>query len=390
LSPGSPLGRSRGSRGVRTARLAVALFALILCPGCGRDTLAPLAGWDSDYEKAKSQAAQDGKPLAVLFSAAWSKAARTFERKTLADAKIRELLSGYVRVRLDLEANSKAALDELKARDRNDYAGAPWLVLVSPQGERRHVPGQCGPKELAEFLGTLGRWQPLAGWESDQAKAEKQAKESGKPLVVLYSSAWEPAFASFEQKTLADERVKSALAAFTLLRLNIAAHANYGKSEAVPLLVMPAASGKAWEVLDKCSPSALLACIECLAGWKALPGWPADYDAPRKAKADGKPLALILDAADWPSARFLGALQDSPDVAKALEPFARARIEHSRAAPDDRARWGVADSPCLVLFEASGKCRGAYAPKKDPPEPPDRVAERIAEGLKLVSAPKGP
>jgi hypothetical protein len=400
--------RSAGSGLPGASLVAVALLVgLLCCPGCGREELAPLPGWGQSYEAAKQEAADQGKPLAILFSAPWSDAARDFEQKTLSDPKVRELLAGHVKVRLDLDASeSVARKPEVGALDKNGYTGAPWLVLVSPQGERKSVAGQCGQEELAGFLATLGPWRPLDGWESDPVKAEGRARESGKPLAVLYSAAWEPAAAAFERKTLADQGVKAALAGFTPLRLNLAANAeraraDFAKAKAdaeggkldlsgpEPALLLPAPSGKLRAVPVECSPKGLTAFVTGLAGWQSFPGWSTDYPAAaERAKAESKPLALLLDSADWPSAKFLGMTQEFPEVAKALESFVRVRIECEKVSEQDRQRWQPRNPPCLILFDAGGKRFGAYGFKSGPSEPAGKVAERVAEGLRLAAAAK--
>ncbi|HOX08530.1 MAG TPA: thioredoxin family protein [Planctomycetota bacterium] len=375
-------------------RPALALLLALFCSaGCGPDELAPLPGWGADYEKAAAQAAAERKPMAVLFSAAWSPAAAKFESQALADQRVAGLLAGHVRVRLDLDQESarKTAL-ALGARDRNDNVGAPWLVLVSPEGERRSVAGQCGADHLAGFLGTLGRWQPLAGWESDPAAAEARARETGKPLAVLYSAAWEQEAAAFERQTLSDAKVVAGLGAFTLLRLNIAAHAKRAEADkvkAAPALVLPAPGGSL-VVPEKCTPAALLSCVSALGGKpRDLPGWSADREAARKqAGAEGKPLALLLDSADWPCAKFAGAIQDSPDATKALEPFVRVRVDFAGISEKDRADWQANKAPCLVLFDAAGKRYGTYG-LKNAAEAPERIAERVADGLKMAAAKTG-
>ncbi len=385
--------RARTLRGIALAALLAAAAA-----GCGRDELAPLPGWGSDYEEAREQAAAEKKPLAVLFSAAWSSAARKFESKTLSDRKVADKLSGFVRVRLDLDASQKTAA-ALEARDRIGNFGVPWLVLVSPEGERKSVAGQCSADDLAGFLDTLGTWGPLPGWESDPARAEAAAKESGKPLAVLFSSAWDPAAAAFEKGALADERVGKALSGYTLLRVNLAASPELAKREGreagkdrkiqtAPTLVLPAAQGDRRIIPGKCPPEALLAAVACLSGWKALPGWPADYAAAvAQAKADKKPLAVVLDSADWPSAEFLGAVMESEAVKKALASCVRVRLEFG-ALPEDirKALRSPASGPCLIVLDpSSDKVPEEYRMKSGSAEAARKAAETIAERLKKAT-----
>ena len=381
---------------------ALAALLAAAAAGCGRDELAPLPGWGSDYEKAREQAAGEKKPLAVLFSAAWSDAARKFESGTLSDRRVADKLSGFVRVRLDLDASQKAAT-ALEARDRNGNFGVPWLVLVSPEGERKSVAGLCSADDLAGFLDTLGTWGPLPGWESDPARAESAAKESGKPLAVLFSSAWDPAAAAFENGALADERVVKALSGYTLLRVNLAASPELAKREGreagrerkiqtAPTLVLPAAQGDRRIIPGKCPPEALLAAVACLSGWKALPGWPADYAAAvAQARAEKKPLAVVLDSADWPSAEFLGRVVESETVSKALGSFVRIRLEFGGLPEETRKALGhPASGPCLVVLDpSSGKKLDEYRMKSDSAEAARKAAEKIAEGLKSAERKAG-
>ena len=109
----------------------------------------------------------------------------------------------------------------------------PALVLVSPLGEVLNLQEGNYPADyLANRLGDLGRWKTLKGWEPDVKKAEAEAKQSGKPLAVLYSEAWNSAAQKYEKQGLTQAR--EALAAhFTLLRLNYARHKDRALADGV-------------------------------------------------------------------------------------------------------------------------------------------------------------
>jgi hypothetical protein len=379
------------------------VLAAALAAGCGREALPPLAGWGDDLAAAKAEAAASKRPLAILFSAPWSNLAGKFEKQALADAAVRKHLERFVRVRVNLEKDRSL---------ETEYAvpGVPCLVLLSraddeKKAERKSIPGSCSAAELADFLATLGDWQPLDGWASDYAQAQSAEKASGKPLAVLYSAAWEPSAVAFEKETLGDEQVKAALSAYTLLRLNLAADAERAerdakeaglggrekldKIETAPVLLLPGPSGppgKWLAVPEKCPASAVLSLIGSLSGWKESPGWTSDSAAIERARAEKKPVALVLDSAsDWPSAKLVHVILEQEKVLKELKPFVKVRLEYGKVGEQNRKKWQASASPCLILLSAEGRDPSVYGMKGTTKE----LAAKIAEGLKRAAEPKG-
>ena len=363
----------------RRAWLA-ALSAALALAGCGRKDLAPLPGWGADLASARAEAAKSGRPLAILFSAPWSGVAGEFERGALADSRVGAELTRFVRVRLNLDRNRALEAEY-------GVTGAPCLVLVSraddeKKAEKKFVRGSLPAAELAAFLATLSAWGPLAGWASDPAEAEKKAADSGKPLAVLYSAAWEPPAAAFEREALGDERVRKALDGFTLLRLNLAANAARARADKVtpaPTLLLPVPGGGRAAVTEKCSAEVLAGFVAGLAGWQQAPGWGSDYEAGfRQAKDERKPLALVLDAgADWPSYKFLRVVLESAAVRPALDGCVRVHLESAKAPKPLKKEWQATEVPSLVIFDSGGVRRSTFTLRGDVAELAGTVAGEL-------------
>jgi thiol:disulfide interchange protein len=357
-----------------------ALAGMLTLAGCGQKELAPLADWGADLPAARAEAAKSGRPLAILFSAPWSDVAGEFERGALADPRVKSALARFVRVRLNLDQHRAAEAEY-------GVAGVPCLVLLSraddeKKAERKLVRGSLPAEELAQFLATLGPWGALPGWESEPAAAEKQAADSGKPLAVLYSVAWEPAAAAFEREVLGDRQVQTALDGFTLLRLNLAANAARARADKVasaPTLLLPAAGGARAAVSEKCPAEMLAGFIAGLAGWQQAPGWGSDHEAGfRQARDEKKPLALVLDAgADWPSYKFLRAVLESAGVKRELDGCVRVRLENAKVPKQLRKEWQVAEVPSLVIFDSGGARRSAFTLRGEVEELSGKIAGEL-------------
>lgn len=329
------------------------LATALLAAGCGREAeFGTLAGWGADLAAAQREAKVSGKPLAILYSAAWSAKARDFEQRVLSDPVVRDQLKRFVCVRLNL--------DDQKS-PKGGVSGVPALVLVSPQGEEQVLHGAVqAAADLAGFLKTLGEWKPLEGWASDPDAAAKQAEQSGKPLAVLYSAAWEPAARVFEAGALSDAAVKKELARFTLLRLNLSAHQKRAtdddKVASAPALVFTLpGSDKKTVVPGKCSAELLAGFIANLGKYPEMPGWRTDYDqAMQEARSAGKPVVLLFDSGShWASWRFAKQTLANAKLQELLRSCVRVRLEHARH-PELVRKWTAGESPSLVIVNPEG------------------------------------
>jgi thioredoxin-like negative regulator of GroEL len=104
------------------------LILLVLVSG-----LAPVAraeapaGWTTNYAAALSEAAGDHKPALVFFTASWCGPCQMMARTTLSEAQVREALSNYARVAIDIdEQRELAAQHEIEA--------VPTFVILSAGG----------------------------------------------------------------------------------------------------------------------------------------------------------------------------------------------------------------------------------------------------------------
>jgi thioredoxin 1 len=104
------------------------------------------AGWSTNYAAALSEAAGGQKPALVFFTASWCGPCQMMARTTLTEAPVREALSNYARVSIDVdEQRELAAQHEIEA--------VPTFVILSPgSGE---VQRATGFQVAAEFVSWL-------------------------------------------------------------------------------------------------------------------------------------------------------------------------------------------------------------------------------------------
>jgi len=89
------------------------------------------AGWRASLAEGLDAASREGKPVLIDFWATWCKNCLTMDRTTFEDARVKEALSGYVKIKVqaeDLDAQPAKAL--LK---RFDAVGLPAYVILRPR-----------------------------------------------------------------------------------------------------------------------------------------------------------------------------------------------------------------------------------------------------------------
>jgi hypothetical protein len=140
-----------------------------------------LDGWESVPAAAEERARASGRPLAVLYSAAWNRDAIEYEDGPLAQA-LPVLNAKFTLLRLNFESNrSRAEADGVAAGD------VPALVLPTAKGGKVVVPGRHPAALLTGFIDEMNAYRPeIPGWsprESD-LKEVRSGRKKG-PMVVL-------------------------------------------------------------------------------------------------------------------------------------------------------------------------------------------------------------
>jgi hypothetical protein len=373
---------------LRSGYLLAAVLA-VLISGCGSDTFTPLSGWGDDLDVAREQAAQSGKPLAVLYTAPWSSESRKFMKGALVDATVTKELERFERVHVNF--------DEFKEEERG-LKWVPALVLSSPQGEVRKLDQGNYPSDmLAAALGTLKAWHKLDGWEPDEEAALRASRRSGKPVAVLYSAAWNSEAVAYEGGALAEAH--DALAKrFTLLRLNYAANKEKARSDGIrsedqiPALVLPQGKDQKLVVPGRHSAELLTSFVGSLGGYRAnVKGWSSDLGLVKDVRMRRKkgPMVVVLDKPDhWASHYFVHHVLGTGEVAEWLRGFEKVRVEFSRAS-ELAKEFGLRehDAPWLLIFNRFGDDHKQLMGGESPAA---IVNELRAVGGRLgVPAPKG-
>jgi thioredoxin-like negative regulator of GroEL len=101
---------------------------LLLVSGLAQVARAEVpAGWSTNYAAALAEAAGDHKPALVFFTASWCGPCQMMARTTLSEPAVREVLSNYARVAIDIdEQRELAAQHEIEA--------VPTFVILSAGG----------------------------------------------------------------------------------------------------------------------------------------------------------------------------------------------------------------------------------------------------------------
>lgn len=105
-------------------------------------------GWLTDLTAAKSQAAREGKPILLEFSAGWCGPCRSMAKDVLPDPRVVKVLQGFVTVDLDVDKHGETA-----AAYRVNPIPA-FLVLDSNGRELARIEGY---RDVSEFVMELSR-----------------------------------------------------------------------------------------------------------------------------------------------------------------------------------------------------------------------------------------
>ena len=114
------------------AGIAIAL-ALLIIPAVRGTSGAGESGisWRPYSEETVAQAAKEGKPVLMDFSAEWCFICHELDKKTFPDAKVRELLGKMVPLRVDL---TKPGGETETIRKRFGIGGLPTIIFIDRTG----------------------------------------------------------------------------------------------------------------------------------------------------------------------------------------------------------------------------------------------------------------
>jgi thioredoxin-like negative regulator of GroEL len=153
---------------------------ILAVPGIAAPTAVPPADnlWSAKAPEFRSDAATDGAPTVLYFTATWCGYCRQMERTTLGNPGVRERLEPFTRIKLDFDQQP-----DLVARYR--IGGVPAFVMVDARGEEiARLVGmtEADPfrKWLADGSTRAAEMARLAALrEADRRQLEKQLDETG-------------------------------------------------------------------------------------------------------------------------------------------------------------------------------------------------------------------
>jgi thiol:disulfide interchange protein len=157
--------RARRVMGLIAASLGLfwVMFGATEAPPVGQG--AARLAWGTSYARAAEQAAREGKPLLVDFTASWCNACNELEAEVFEQPAVRAMLMRqFVLVKVDFDADTPES-NALLARF--GVSGLPSVVFVSPDGV--HLKGVSfeGKLTQAEFEERAGRALRGEGAEAD-------------------------------------------------------------------------------------------------------------------------------------------------------------------------------------------------------------------------------
>ncbi len=129
---------------------------------------APVADiWSAKLPDFKADAALEGAPTVLFFTATWCGFCHQMERTTLSNASVRSRLEPFGRIKLDFDQQT-----DLVARYQ--ITGVPAFVMVNARGE-----------EIARLVG-MTEPDPFRGWlEDGKTRAVEMAKATARSQIEL-------------------------------------------------------------------------------------------------------------------------------------------------------------------------------------------------------------
>jgi thiol:disulfide interchange protein DsbD len=133
-----------------TAVIAVAGAAWILAPG---GSAGESIAW-RDYDPALlEEAAREGRPVLIDFTAEWCIACKELEHYTFSDPSVSAEAGRFLTMRADMTSFSTPPIEAI--RERFGILGLPWVVLIDGRGRERSTLRVTGYVPADEFLSRM-------------------------------------------------------------------------------------------------------------------------------------------------------------------------------------------------------------------------------------------
>jgi thiol:disulfide interchange protein DsbD len=129
---------------------------LVLAPGniLGRNAVSGIV-WLPYQEIALAQAAEDGKPVIIDFSAEWCLPCKELDHQTFNQPEVIDATKGFVSLKADLTQHGSAEVRAL--RRKFDIRGVPTIVFIDAAGRERANLRAVEFIDKEEFLSRLNK-----------------------------------------------------------------------------------------------------------------------------------------------------------------------------------------------------------------------------------------
>ena len=136
----------------------------------------PAIAWTSGWKAAEKQARAERKPLLVDFWAEWCEWCHELDRTTYRDARVVELSTGFVPVKV----NAEGSLGEVELAGRFEVSALPTIAFITPEG--RTLLRRTAFEGPEAFVATLEAARRLA---ADATPLEEALGKNGKDAGSL-------------------------------------------------------------------------------------------------------------------------------------------------------------------------------------------------------------
>jgi thiol:disulfide interchange protein len=226
--------------GVAVGPVSMSLAPL---PAAGQTAPSGSIRWQTSLEAALRQSRETGQPVLLSLGADWCPYCRRMDQETFTDGQVITLSQGFICVRADTTTSDGAALAQ-----RYSVTGIPTVVFLDSAGAMlRRIEGFQTAAEFAEVM--RGVLPARVQWRSSLADALRDARATGKPVLVAFDADWCPFSRRMEQETYTDSRVAALSRSFICVKVDV--ESDYGKTlcreyavDAFPYLILFNPSGQ--------------------------------------------------------------------------------------------------------------------------------------------------
>lgn len=143
------------------------------------------AGWHTQFEAAQADARASGRPLFVVFDAAWCSWCQQYKRETLDRPAVRTVLAReFVRGAVDADARP----DLMR---RHGGLGLPFTLVLAPDGSvRARFVGVMRPDDLIDMLAAVRQAPPAAQAASPSAELRQRVTALDRGGYMAFRAAW--------------------------------------------------------------------------------------------------------------------------------------------------------------------------------------------------------